>query len=264
LAEQELKSGPKTVLALDTSSAKTGLALIQGQDALRSVTLESDQKRSEKLWSDIESVLSESAITISDIDIFGVCTGPGGFTGLRVGMSAMKGLAAATHKPLIGVTSLEAAASQASPASVVVALVNAHKGEVYSQSFSIDRDGMPIALEDPFVSTLSDALARAANNGHMVFAGDAAIENRELIETSSGNEIAREGFAGQAEGRRVLNNSSHSLAVEIARLSFLKHARSRSGDAESLRACYVRPAEAEVKLSLGLIGSKIKRSLKSG
>jgi len=179
-------------------------------------------------------------------------------------MSAMKGLAAATRKPLIGVTSLEAAASRAEPASVVCALVNAYKGEVYSQLFSMGRDGLPIALADPVVSTLSDALARASSQGALVFAGDAALENAELIESVVGSQIERERSGDQAEGRRVLNNSSYSLAIDIARLSYLKHSRSRSGNAESLRACYVRPAEAEVKLSLGLVGSKIKRSLKSG
>jgi tRNA threonylcarbamoyladenosine biosynthesis protein TsaB len=162
----------------------------------------------------------------------------------------MKGLAAATGKPLIGVTSLEAAASQAKPSDVVCAFVNSYKGEVYSQLFSIDEDGVPVALDPPLVSTLSDALKRAEGHPGVVFTGSASLDNAELIESASGGKIER--------------GSSQSLAVDIARLSYLKSTRGETETAESLRACYVRPAEAEVKLSLGLLGSKIKRSLKSG
>jgi tRNA threonylcarbamoyladenosine biosynthesis protein TsaB len=248
LAEQDYKSEQPMILALDTSSKLTGLALLRGQHHIKSVAVSSDEKRSEKLWIDVESLLAESAVTINEIGLFGVCVGPGSFTGLRVGMSAMKGLAAATGKPLIGVTSLEAAAFGAEPGDVVCALVNSYKGEVYSQLFSIDGEGVPVALNAPFVSTLNDALRRTEGRPEVVFAGSAALENAELIERACGRKIERE----------------PSPAVDIARLSHLKFARGEFGTAESLRACYVRLAEAEVKLSLGLLGSKIKRSLKSG
>jgi tRNA threonylcarbamoyladenosine biosynthesis protein TsaB len=250
LTDQDYNSNEPLILALDTSSKLTGIALSRGQEALKSVTILSDEKRSEKLWVDIESLLAESAVTINDISLFAVCVGPGSFTGLRVGMSAMKGLAAATGKPLIGVTSLEAAASQAKPSDVVCAFVNSYKGEVYSQLFSIDEDGVPVALDPPLVSTLSDALKRAEGHPGVVFTGSASLDNAGLIESASGGKIER--------------GSSQSLAVDIARLSYLKSTRGETETAESLRACYVRPAEAEVKLSLGLLGSKIKRSLKSG
>lgn len=249
MAGQDHKSAQPLILAVDTSSRLTGLALRRGQEAARSVTILSDEKRSEKLWVDIESLLAESAVTINDVELFGVCVGPGSFTGLRVGMSAMKGLAAATGKPIIGVTSLEAAASLARPCDVVCALVNAHKSEVYSQLFSIDDEGVPVALNAPLVSTLVKALERTEGQHKVVFAGTEALDYGE-----------RSGI----ERGRVMEHTSQSLAVEVGRLSYLKFARGEFGTAESLRACYVRPAEAEVKLSLGLLGSKIKRSLKPG
>jgi tRNA threonylcarbamoyladenosine biosynthesis protein TsaB len=55
-------------------------------------------------------------VTIHEVDLFAVCAGPGGFTGLRVGLAAMKGLAAAAQKPIVAVTSLEALAFSAGPA----------------------------------------------------------------------------------------------------------------------------------------------------
>ena len=262
MAELDYKSEQPLILALDTSSKLTGLALSRGLEIHDSATISSDERRSEKLWLDIESLLARSALTINDIGLFGVCVGPGSFTGLRVGMAAMKGLAAATGKRLAGVTSLEAAASQAKPNDVVCALVNSYKGEVYSQLFSIDGEGVPVALAAPLVSTLDDALKRAESYPEIVFTGNAAIDNAERIEATCGrnNALSR----NLAEGCRVIKCESQPLAVDIARLSYLKLIRGESETAESLRACYVRPAEAEVKLSLGLLGSKIKRSLKFG
>jgi tRNA threonylcarbamoyladenosine biosynthesis protein TsaB len=251
------------ILALDTSSRVTSIALSRGPHVIESIKMETDEKRSEKLWVDIESLLAESGITINDISLFGVCVGPGGFTGLRVGMSAMKGLAAATAKPIIGVTSLEAAAMQAEPGRMVCALVNAYKGEVYSQLFSIDEVGVPVALEAPLVSTLNEAIERVPGGNNVVFTGDAALESAGLIEQSGVIRSEQERPREDAAAGWVVKTTNQVPASCIARLSYLKFARGESENDESLRACYVRPAEAEVKLSLGLLGSKIKRSLKS-
>jgi len=88
----------------------------------------------------------------------------------------------------------------------------------------------------------------------VVFAGDVAEGAIRVI----GN-IA----AGRVEGKWTMKQSDHSLAEDVARLAFLKNIRGYMETAESLKACYVRPSEAETKLSLGLLGSKIKRSMKS-
>jgi tRNA threonylcarbamoyladenosine biosynthesis protein TsaB len=264
LAEQDYKSEPPMILALDTSSRVTSIALSRGLHVLRSIEIEIGEKRSEKLWVDIESLLTEAGNNIRDIALFGVCVGPGGFTGLRVGMSAMKGLAAATRKPIIGVTSLEAAAAQAEPGLIACALVNAYKGEVYSQLFSVDEAGVPVALEAPLVSTLIAAMERVAARSNVVFTGDAALANARLIEQVGAMRDEQEAPSADAGRGWVVKTTNQPPASHIARLSYLRFARGESQNDESLRACYVRPAEAELKLSLGLLGSKIKRSLKSG
>ena len=264
MAEQDYRHGPPLVLALDTSSRLTSIALSRGASVIGSIEIESDDRRSEKLWVNIESLLAGSGVGINDVGLFGVCVGPGGFTGLRVGMSAIKGLASATGKPVIGVTSLEAAAAQAEPGSVVCALVNAYKGEVYSQLFEIGRGGSPVALDAPLVSTLTQALERLSDRRSVIFTGNAALESAELIK-QAGAQMSRPGASGkEEEGGWVVKSGNQSLASSIARLSYLKFTRGESESVEGLRAYYIRPAEAEVKLSMGLLGSKIKRSLKSG
>ncbi|HLF82884.1 MAG TPA: tRNA (adenosine(37)-N6)-threonylcarbamoyltransferase complex dimerization subunit type 1 TsaB [Blastocatellia bacterium] len=241
------------ILALDTSSKATSLAVARGAKVLRSVSEPADEKRSEALWTEVRSLLAELGMAIGNIDVFSVCIGPGGFTGLRVGMAAVIGFSAAADKPLVGVTSLEAAAFAASPAAVVCAVVNAYKGEVYSQLFSFDGAGAPVAQNDPMVSTLEKALGRVAGQNELVFAGDGVEAGAEIIRSAG----------SRAEAKWTTNRSDHCLAEDVARLAFLKSAHGELEAVERLKACYVRPSEAEIKLSLGLLGSKIKRSMKS-
>ena len=226
---------------------------------LKSISAPADEKRSDRLWSEVQALLGELGLTIADVDVFAVCVGPGGFTGLRVGMAAAKGFAVARNKPLVGVTSLEAAAFTARGAPYVCAMVNAYKNEVYSQSFSIASDGLPVALpvalNDPLVSTVEKALERVAHvKEPVLFTGEGAETGSEVIERSAG----ALGYV-----RWTIKQSDHFVADDVARIGLVKYERGEAETAYSLKACYVRPAEAEIKLSLGLLGSKIKRSMKS-
>ena len=193
-------------------------------------------------------------MSIRDIDVFSVCTGPGGFTGLRVGMAAVMGFSAATRKPVVGITSLEADAFAARPAALVCAIVNAYKGEVYSQLFSVEGTEVPIPRNEPIVSTLEKALERVTGINEIIFAGDGAETLADEIMKSAVS-LGKTGW--------MVKRSDRGLAAAIAQLAFLTHCRGETESIGSLRASYVRPSEAEIKLSLGLLGSKIKRSMKS-
>ena len=253
LSRQESIAEP-IILAVDTSSKTTSLAVARGGQLLTSIARPADEKRSERLWSEVRSMLAEVGMTVGDVNVFAVCIGPGGFTGLRVGMAAVKGLTAATEKPVVGVTSLEAAAFSARPASSVCALVNAYKAEVYSQLFSTDREGSPVAQNDPMVSTFEKALERVFKIDDLTLAGDGAEAATEAITGTA---------AARGEGKWTIKQSDHSLAEDVARLGFVRYSCGEAGSAAALKACYVRQAEAGIKLSLGLLGSKIKRSMKS-
>ena len=254
LNSQDFKASGPIILALDTTSKATSIAVVRGEQSLKSITALSDEKRSERLWVEVQSLLVEVGMTLRDIDLFSVCVGPGGFTGLRVGIAAVKGLCAALGKPVVGVTSLEAAAFSASPAPLVCAMVNAYKSEVYSQLFSLDGDGLPVPQNYAIVSAFDEALNRIRDANEVVFAGDAAEFCAEAI---------RDFDATREEGKWSISRPVRCIAEDVGRLAFLKHGRGESETAASLKACYVRPAEAEIKLSLGLLGSKIKRSMKS-
>jgi tRNA threonylcarbamoyladenosine biosynthesis protein TsaB len=256
LKDQDSPRTPElTILALDTSSGVTKIAVASGDKLLKSMEVPPDEKRSENLWSDVQSLLTGLDLTIGDVDVFSVCVGPGSFTGLRVGMAAVKGFSAAGGKPIVGVSSFEVAAFAAAPAQFVCSMVPAYKGDVYSQLFSFDEDGFPVPQNEPMVSTFDKALQRVAGVDEVIIAGDAAY-------TGVGHPVSD----GQQPDQRTsaIKRIEHNPAEDLARLALLKLGRGKVETAESLKAVYVRPAEAEIKLSLGLLGSKIKRSMKKG
>jgi len=216
---------------------------MKGDVTLASTTLEHAERRSERLWMDIRDLLAPAGVALDQIDGFAVCVGPGAFTGLRVGIAATKGLAVAAGRPAAGVTSMEAAAVTGPPLSIVCALVNSYKSEVYSQLFSLNEQGVPVALNEPLVSTSAVAIERVAER-RVFFAGNGIDACAELIQ----NLDDRQWSVVQTTG---------TVAEAVARVASLKPEVWEL----PLRACYVRPAEAEVKLSLGLLGSKIRRTL---
>src|SRR4030095_14815562 len=154
------------------------IAVNRSDKLLRTVRIPPDEKRSERLWADVQTLLTGADLAIGDIDVFAVCVGPGSFTGLRVGMAAAKGFSAANRKPLVGVTSLEAVAFAAAPERFVCSMVTAYKGDIYSQLFSFDEDGIPFAQNEPMVSTFDKALERL---------GD--IDLKELVLAGEGAEV---------------------------------------------------------------------------
>ncbi|MFY9609704.1 MAG: tRNA (adenosine(37)-N6)-threonylcarbamoyltransferase complex dimerization subunit type 1 TsaB [Blastocatellia bacterium] len=242
---------------MDTSSRMTGLCVLRNGEVVKRLNEPFDEKRSEKLWIAMEGLLCDVGLTLRDVDLFAVCVGPGGFTGLRVGVAAAKGLAVAAGKPMVGVTSLEAAAASGAGDLPVVALVNAYKREVYSQLFSFDGEGALVAENEPLVSTFRVALDRVKHVKKLMFVGDAAIENDKEI-----RRLAREiGDDGNSQFRAWATKGSDSSSVEaIARLALSRYLKGGARPPEHIAACYVRPAEAEIKLAQGLLGSKIERS----
>src|ERR1044071_926908 len=103
----EFRISAPLILSLDTSSKTTSIAVCRGDRVLTTYQSDADETRSERMWIEIQSLLDSCGVTVGEIDMFAACVGPGGFTGLRVGVGAPKGLAAARRTPLLCVPSLE-------------------------------------------------------------------------------------------------------------------------------------------------------------
>jgi tRNA threonylcarbamoyladenosine biosynthesis protein TsaB len=124
------------ILAADTAHGKASICIYDSSKKifLHYNILEEYSVQAERLIDMICEALEKLSISYDDIDLYSACIGPGSFTGIRIGMAALKGLAFAKNKAFIGITSLEAM-RELSEVSNVTAIIKAGRGQVYIQNF---------------------------------------------------------------------------------------------------------------------------------
>jgi tRNA threonylcarbamoyladenosine biosynthesis protein TsaB len=145
------------VLGIDTSTSCGSVGLIDDREIISDYLLNIPVTHSERLLGAVEFVLREAHCSIGNIDGWAISLGPGSFTGLRIGMSTVKGLAYATGKPVAGVPTLDVLASQIAPTPYLICpILDARKQELYTafyrykEGISLQRqsDYQAIRLED--------------------------------------------------------------------------------------------------------------------
>src|SRR5688572_13636409 len=123
------------ILAVDTSSERGSVCVMDSGQVLGEIRLACSVQHSERLFRSVESRFDYVPFTLADIDLFVAARGPGSFTGLRLGLAAMEGFAAAHGKPGAGVSTLEALAWKSGPSGVegrvIAPVIDARRGEVY-------------------------------------------------------------------------------------------------------------------------------------
>jgi len=127
------------VLGIDTSTSCGAVGLIDDERVICEYLLDIPVTHSERLLGAIELVLRDARCAIEDLDGWAISLGPGSFTGLRIGVSTVKGLAFATQKPVAGISTLDVLASQTSPTPFLICpILDARKGEVYTAFYRYD------------------------------------------------------------------------------------------------------------------------------
>ncbi len=123
---------PPIVLAVDTSSACAGFALARGKELIASLKSDASVPHSRTFFLQIDELLKTAGIGLGEVEIFAAATGPGSFTGLRVGLAAVRGLAHSLGKPAVGVNSIDAMALSSKVIGDVLVFIAAGRSEVYS------------------------------------------------------------------------------------------------------------------------------------
>ena len=130
------------ILIIDTSSSQGGIALYDGH-ALSTRTWPAYRSHTTTLLSEVHHLLDKARIQVGELGAIGIAIGPGAFTGLRVGIGVAKGFHLATGVPLIGVSTLEAAAlSLASCGTPVIAVVAAGRGRLVWARYELGSEGL--------------------------------------------------------------------------------------------------------------------------
>lgn len=134
-------------LAIDTTSKTASCALTRDGRLLGVSTVDGILTHSETMLPMIEQLIKNLSLTVADVDIFAVTEGPGSFTGVRIGVAAIKGLAFDSGKPCVGVSTLEALARNLDGfEGLIVPVMDARRQQVYTAIFSGGKRLMPDSL----------------------------------------------------------------------------------------------------------------------
>ncbi|MCG6538214.1 MAG: tRNA (adenosine(37)-N6)-threonylcarbamoyltransferase complex dimerization subunit type 1 TsaB, partial [Syntrophales bacterium LBB04] len=177
-------------LAIECATKTVGLALLHDDDVHAEMYLRLGRHHAEVLLPALEQLFLLTGFTPASVDLF-VCTlGPGSFTGLRIGVSTVKGLALATGKPIGGVSTLEALAMNAFPSpNLICPMLDARKNQVYAGLYRMGSDALPKAVNPEKLTDIT-AFLKEIDREEVVFVGDGAIRYENLIrDTMKGRAI---------------------------------------------------------------------------
>lgn len=172
-------------LAFDTSFKTVAVALLQDDAILYDALVNTGLNHSETLLPAIDQALRQLNLKIGDIDLFACTLGPGSFTGLRVGVSTLKGLLLATGKPAAGVSSLAALALNVTDnAALICSVMDAGRGQVYTACYNHNDKGSLNEMSPETVIDPSEILLDFDRD--IVFVGEGAIKHSTLLTQKAG------------------------------------------------------------------------------
>lgn len=234
LTKKDLPPKPPLILAVENSGMCGSIAVVSGTQCIAEQSLFSRLTHSKRLLGSIEQVMAESEIKWEQLDAIAITLGPGSFTGLRIGLSTVKGLAMATGTPLIGVSSLDALASQFGFVTMPICpILDARKKEVYTALFRADSRG-EINRESNYLVTAPEKLCEQIDEPTL-FVGD-------------GTEIY-ENLLKEKLGEKALFAPPQLYFARAASIGFLALSlweEKNFLDTASAVPIYVRASEAEI------------------
>ena len=225
------------ILAIDTSTASGSIALLEDDRLIAELTTCSQKTHAERLLPSIKGLLEGADARIEEIDCFAVTKGPGSFTGLRIGLSTVKGLAWSLHKPVIGVSTLEALAMNIPYADKPICpILDARKKEVYAGIYRCDGNRLERIMDDKAIKpavlleNIKEPTIFIGSGIDVIFNSEPRTPNPKLV------------FA-----------PSHLWLIRAVNIGLLAWKKFKGGEVDSPEAVglnYLRPSEAELKVRL--------------
>ncbi len=218
------------MLAFESSARPASVALMRDGELIAQYSQYTALTHSRTLLPMAEAMLKNCDVQISDVDIFAVAHGPGSFTGIRIGVSTVKGLAWASGKPCTGVSTLEAMAwNGISRGGYICPVMDARRSQVYNALFEI-KNGKPVRLCDDRPVSLDDLAneIKALPSPVFILGDGAAVTSSFLTKAGIPFETAPDNLIWQS-----------AWGVAMAALD------KTPGDADSLKPVYLRLSQAE-------------------
>jgi len=224
------------ILALDTSTQAGSLAVLRDTQILGEVSTWVEETYSSRMFRHLEFLLEELDLKLEEFDLFAVSAGPGSFTGLRVGLTAVKGWAEVYHRPIAPVSALEAVAAQSkSPEPLLAPVLDARRGQVYAGMY--ERQGKGYARRDEeVVMTPAEFLEGLATR----------LAGARPKFVSPSPEVLAPALADSVFRGCAVERVSTVLAPLVGQLGYARAQRGEVVDALALDANYVRRSDAEL------------------
>jgi tRNA threonylcarbamoyladenosine biosynthesis protein TsaB len=226
------------ILALDTTTRTGSIAIARGGVLFEETVIDPSLPIATRLPGDLMTLLSRHDVELRDIDAFAVATGPGSFTGLRIGIATMQGFAFANDRPLLGISALDALASIAGNALElqgaqwatlrVATWVDAWRGEVYAGLYEDGSEARPPVVGSPM------QVLQEIGGARTLFIGDGAATYRDAI-------TLKLGLLAQ-----ITEPTAPLLAGAIANLAATAVAAGHHPRPHAIRPLYVRRPDAEL------------------
>lgn len=224
------------ILAIDTATDAASAAVVEDDRLIGSYTINNKKKHSQLIMVMIEKLLGDLSLKISDIDLFAVANGPGSFTGLRIGVAAMKALAHSMNKPIVGISTLEALAYSVPWCEhIIIPIMDARRKSVYTCSYIWD-DGFR-ALGEIEALTVEECVNDCGELLDVLFIGDGVKVYKDYITEKLGE---RAHFAPGV--------FCEANAASIAALAYEKAKKGETDTYLSLQPFYLKKSQAEREL----------------
>ena len=220
------------ILALDSTAEVSSVAVCDGDRLLSEITINTGNTHSETLLPSVEEALRMAQLSVDKIDLFACTTGPGSFTGVRIGAATIKGLAYGTNRPCASVSTLEALAYNLNGYNgIICPVMNARRSQVYNALFECKK-GELLRLSPDRALSISELDAELCDKSDQIYlCGD-------------GYSITEKGFIA-TKIEYVPQRYRYQNAYSVAQIALKKY---NIGDTVSdieLAPIYLRPSQAE-------------------
>jgi tRNA threonylcarbamoyladenosine biosynthesis protein TsaB len=221
------------ILSIETSTRVGSVAIIEDEHLIAEYILNVVSTHSERLLPSIDQILKDSQLTVRDIEGFAVSLGPGSFTGLRIGISTVKGLALGTGRAVVGVPTLDCLAHNIAFTHLLVCpILDARKGEVYTALYQGDGSGKLEKLTPDLAIKPEELLTRIKEP--VIFLGDGVEAYRDTLRSGQDNCLFAPAYLNQPR------------ASVLAKLGLEKFKQGHIFKEEEIQPLYCRLAEAEI------------------
>lgn len=224
------------ILGIDTATKHGGVALSWDQELIGLIMMKTPFQYSQTILDLVDFMLNQHKLKLREIDYLAVVTGPGSFTGLRVGLATVKGFAQVLDKPIIGISTLKTLAyCFRHDNSCLVPMIDAGRDQIYGAVFRVTDSGLEIEGDEQVLPPSQWLEMLPSDN--CTFIGDGSARYRDLILATKQNSEILE--------------TERPIIGELCGLARLDIEAGNTVSAQELKANYIRPTDAELNRTGG-------------